>query len=69
LADIPLVLFNIVSAHVDRSRTVRPRLVNRLSLTFSDISNMFQMGIIVVTSTVDRSALGHGSSACAQNLC
>jgi hypothetical protein len=43
------VLFNMVSAlafHVDRSRTVQPRMADRLSLTFSDSTDIFQTRII-----------------------
>jgi hypothetical protein len=36
---------------------------------FSDSSDIFQTGKIVVMSTVDRPALGHGPSTCAQNVC
>jgi hypothetical protein len=64
--------FNLVSVlafQVDRSRTVRPRLVDHPVLTFSDSTNMFQMGIIVVTCTTERLAIERGTSACAQNLC
>jgi hypothetical protein len=66
------VLFNMVSAlafHIDRSRTVRPRLTDRPGLTFSGSTDRFQMGFIAVTGTADRLAMGHGPSACAQNLC
>jgi hypothetical protein len=66
------MLFNMVSAlgfHIGRSRTIQPRLANHPSLTFSDSTDMFQMGIIAVTGTVDRPAIGRGPSACAQNMC
>jgi hypothetical protein len=36
---------------------------------FSDSSDRFQTGKIVVMCTADRPALGRGPSACAQNLC
>jgi hypothetical protein len=36
---------------------------------FSDYSDRFQMGKIVVMCTADRPALGRGPSACAQNVC
>jgi hypothetical protein len=36
---------------------------------FSDSSDRFQTGKITVMCTVDRPALGHGSSACTQNMC
>jgi hypothetical protein len=62
------VLFNMVSAvafHIDKSRTVRPRLANCPGLTFFDSTDRFQTGIIVVTGTTDRLAIGRGPSACA----
>jgi hypothetical protein len=37
--------------------------------TYSDSSDRFQMGKVVVTGTVDRSARGRGPSACAKNEC
>jgi hypothetical protein len=47
-----------------------PAKVGRLSRPyFSDSSDKFQTRKIVVMCTVDRPALGHGSSACAQNMC
>jgi hypothetical protein len=47
-----------------------PALKGGLSrATFSDSSDSFQTGIIAVICTADRSALGHGPSACAQNWC
>jgi hypothetical protein len=55
--------------YIDRSRTVRPWLADCLGLTFSDSSDTFQMCIITVTGTADRPAMGHGPSACAQNMC
>jgi hypothetical protein len=36
---------------------------------FSDSSDRFQTGKIVVMCTADRPALGRGPSTCAQNLC
>jgi hypothetical protein len=36
---------------------------------FSDSSNRFQTGKIVVMCTADCLALGRGPSACAQNMC
>jgi hypothetical protein len=51
------MLFNMVSAlafHVDRSGTVRPRLVDHPGLIFFDSTDRFQTGIIVVTGTADR---------------
>jgi hypothetical protein len=36
---------------------------------FSDSSDIFQMGKIVVMCTADRPALGRGPSACAQIVC
>jgi hypothetical protein len=36
---------------------------------FSDSSDRFQTGKIVVMCTMDRPALGRGSSARAQNMC
>jgi hypothetical protein len=36
---------------------------------FSDSSDRFQTGKIVVMCMVDRSTLGCGPSACAQNMC
>jgi hypothetical protein len=36
---------------------------------FSDSSDRFQMGKIVVTCTADRPASGRGPSACAQKVC
>jgi hypothetical protein len=36
---------------------------------FSDSSDRFQTGKIVVMCTADRPALGRGPSACAQNMC
>jgi hypothetical protein len=36
---------------------------------FSDSSNRFQTGKIVVMCMADRPALGRGPSACAQNVC
>jgi hypothetical protein len=45
-------------------------MVGRLSgPNFSDNSDRFQTGIIVVMRTTDRPALGRGPSACAQNWC
>jgi hypothetical protein len=64
LAESPPVMFNIVSAlasHVDRSQTVRPRQVDCPGLTFSDSSDMFQTGIIAVTGTTDRPAIGEST--------
>jgi hypothetical protein len=47
-----------------------PAKVGRLSGPyFSDSSDRFQTGKIAVICTVDRPALGHEPSACAQNLC
>jgi hypothetical protein len=46
------MLFNMVSAlafHIDKSRTVRPRMANCPGLTFFDSTNRFQTGIIVIT--------------------
>jgi hypothetical protein len=66
------MLFNLVSALAflfDRSRTIRPRLTDRLGLIFSNSTDRFQMGIIAITGTVDHPAIGHGQSTCAQNLC
>ena len=37
--------------------------------TFSDSSDSFQTGIIVVTSTANHLARGHGLSACAPKMC
>jgi hypothetical protein len=57
---------NLVSAlaiKVARSRTVQPGLVDHPGLTFSDSTDRFQMGIIVVTCTADRLAVGRGPSA------
>jgi hypothetical protein len=68
----PPVLFNMVSAlafHIDRSWTVRPRLANRSVLTFSDSTDRFQMGIIVVTGTADRPTIGCRPFTCVQNMC
>jgi hypothetical protein len=65
LVDSPPVLFSIVSGpafHIDRSRTVRPRLADCPGLTFFYSTDMFQMRIIVVTCTADRPALGRGPS-------
>jgi hypothetical protein len=64
--------FNLVSAlafQVDRSQTVPPGLADRLGLTCSDSTDMFQTGIIVVTCTTNHPTIGHGPSACAQKLC
>jgi hypothetical protein len=36
---------------------------------FSDSSDRFQTRKIAVMCTADRPALGHGPSACAQNMC
>jgi hypothetical protein len=36
---------------------------------FSDSSDIFQTGKIVVMCTADRPALGRGPSACAENMC
>jgi hypothetical protein len=36
---------------------------------FSDSSDRFQMGKLVVTCTADRPASGRGPSACAQKVC
>jgi hypothetical protein len=36
---------------------------------FSDNSNRFQMGKIVVMCSADRTALGRGPSVCAQKMC
>jgi hypothetical protein len=51
--------------HIDRSRTVRPRLADHPGLTFSDSTDRIQTGFIAVTGTVDRPAMGRGPSACA----
>jgi hypothetical protein len=46
-----------------------PAKVGGLSVPyFSDSSDKFQTGKIVVMCTADRLALGRGSSACAQNV-
>jgi hypothetical protein len=66
------MIFNMVSAlvfQVDRSRTIRPRMADRPGLSFSDCTDGFQTGIIAVTCTADRPAVGRGPSACAQKLC
>jgi hypothetical protein len=71
-ADSSPMIFNLVNAlafQVDRSQTVRPGLADRPGLTFSNITDRFQMEIIVVTCTVDHPAVGRGPSACAQKLC
>jgi hypothetical protein len=72
LADSPPVLFKLVSAlafHINRSRTVRPRRVDRPGLTFFDSTSKFQTIFIAVTGTTDRPTIGRGPSACAQNMC
>jgi hypothetical protein len=61
--------FNLVSVlafQVDMSWTVRPRLVDHPVFTFSDSTNRFQMGIIVVTCTTDRPA--RNISVCAKSM-
>jgi hypothetical protein len=47
----------------------RPGLADRPDFTFSNNSDRFQTGIIPITCTTDRPALGHGPSTCAQKLC
>ena len=72
LVDSPSMLFKLVSAlafHIDRSRTVRPRLADRPGLTFFDSADKFQTVIITVIGMVDRPAMGRGPSTCAQNMC
>jgi hypothetical protein len=47
-----------------------PAKVGRLSGPhFSNSSDRFQTGKLVVMCTADRPALGRGPSACAQNMC
>jgi hypothetical protein len=72
LAHSPLGLFQLVSAlvfHINRSWTVRPKRADRTGLTFSDNTVRFQTVFIAVTGTADRPSMGHGPSACAQNMC
>jgi hypothetical protein len=38
-------------------------------LTFSDSTDMFQMGIIAITCTADHAAIGRELSTCAPNVC
>ena len=70
MADSPLELLTKRSVIPSCQVPDRPAPVGGPSdLDFSNSSSRFQTVDIAVIGTADRSAIGHGPSACAQKLC